>query len=193
MNIYDFDKTIYDGDSTLDFYFYSLKKNPIIFFKIFKAIIYLLKYKMKLTSKEKFKETFYEFFLNIPNIEKEVESFWDSNISKIKAWYLEQMQTSDIIISASPEFLLKPAIKRIGLKEENLIASKVSPKTGRYTGKNCYGEEKIYRLKKHMKKIGKENETIENAYSDSLSDKPILTLAKKGYIVTKDEIFLKYE
>ena len=27
MNVYDFDKTIYDGDSTLDFYLFSLKKN----------------------------------------------------------------------------------------------------------------------------------------------------------------------
>ena len=26
MNVYDFDKTIYNGDSTLDFYFFCLKK-----------------------------------------------------------------------------------------------------------------------------------------------------------------------
>ena len=26
MNVYDFDKTIYDGDSTLDFYIFSVKK-----------------------------------------------------------------------------------------------------------------------------------------------------------------------
>lgn len=25
MNVYDFDKTIYDGDSTIDFYFYCSK------------------------------------------------------------------------------------------------------------------------------------------------------------------------
>ena len=30
MNVYDFDKTIYDGDSTIDFYFYCLKKHPKI-------------------------------------------------------------------------------------------------------------------------------------------------------------------
>ena len=28
MNVYDFDGTIYDGDSTIDFFFYSLKKKP---------------------------------------------------------------------------------------------------------------------------------------------------------------------
>ena len=28
MNIYDFDGTLYDGDSTFDFILYSLKKHP---------------------------------------------------------------------------------------------------------------------------------------------------------------------
>ena len=28
MNVYDFDGTIYDGDSTVDFYVFALKKKP---------------------------------------------------------------------------------------------------------------------------------------------------------------------
>ena len=28
MNVYDFDKTIYDGDSSVDFYKFSLKRHP---------------------------------------------------------------------------------------------------------------------------------------------------------------------
>ena len=31
MNVYDFDKTIYDGDSTADFYLFSLKRHKGIF------------------------------------------------------------------------------------------------------------------------------------------------------------------
>ncbi len=30
MNVYDFDGTIYRGDSTIDFYFYALKKQPAL-------------------------------------------------------------------------------------------------------------------------------------------------------------------
>lgn len=30
MNVYDFDKTIYDGDSTADFYMFSLKRHKMI-------------------------------------------------------------------------------------------------------------------------------------------------------------------
>lgn len=31
MNVYDFDKTIYNGDSTIDFYLYSLRKKPQLY------------------------------------------------------------------------------------------------------------------------------------------------------------------
>ena len=52
---------------------------------------------------------------------------------------------SDLIISASPEFLLKPICGILGIK--HLIASKVSPVDGKYTGKNCHGKEKVRRFK----------------------------------------------
>ena len=30
MNVYDFDGTIYDGDSTVDFFLHALKRNPSV-------------------------------------------------------------------------------------------------------------------------------------------------------------------
>ena len=189
MNIYDFDKTIYDGDSTLDFYKYSIKKRPYILFRIIKAIIYMVKYKLNIIEKEKFKECFYEFLKDIPDIDKEIIEFWDINNKKIKKWYLNQIQDTDIIISASPEFILKPIITRLGIKEKNLLSSIVDKKTGKYTGKNCYGEEKIHRLKEYFKTNNIPEDTIiEKAYTDSLSDKPLLTIAKKGYLVKGNKL-----
>ncbi|MGP1608379.1 MAG: HAD-IB family phosphatase [Clostridium sp.] len=189
MNIYDFDKTIYDGDSTLDFYKYSIKKRPYILFRIIKAIIYMVKYKLNIIEKEKAKECFYEFLKDIPDIDKEIIEFWDINDKKIKKWYLNQIQDTDIIISASPEFILKPIITRLGIKEKNLLSSIVDKKTGKYTGKNCYGEEKINRLKEYFKINNiSENVIIENAYTDSLSDKPLLNIAKKGYLVKGNKL-----
>lgn len=189
MNIYDFDETIYDGDSTLDFYKYSVKKRPYILFRIIKAIIYMLKYKLKIIEKEKAKECFYEFLKDIPDIDKEVNEFWNINDKKIKKWYLNQKQDSDIIISASPEFLLKPIIIKLGINEKNLLSSIVDKKNGEYTGKNCYGIEKINRLKECFKTNNiSEDIVIEKAYTDSLSDKPLLNIAKKGYLVKGEKI-----
>ena len=39
MNVYDFDRTIYDGDSTIDFYLYSIKKTSGNF-KVFATTTY---------------------------------------------------------------------------------------------------------------------------------------------------------
>lgn len=37
-NIYDFDKTIYDGDSTVDFFLFCLKREPILILFCFKVL-----------------------------------------------------------------------------------------------------------------------------------------------------------
>ncbi|MDE6357601.1 MAG: haloacid dehalogenase-like hydrolase, partial [Eubacteriales bacterium] len=88
----------------------------------------------------------------------------------------------DIIISASPEFLLKPICEKLGIKY--LIASKVDKKTGKYEGLNCYGAEKVIRLNKEMP-----NTEIREFYSDSFSDEPLAELADKSYIVLGEELF----
>ena len=184
MNVYDFDKTIYDGDSTLDFYLFSLKKNPMLIRFLPVQIIGFIKYMFGLCPKLHFKEKFYSFLNGINDVDAMVDSFWNNKQSKIKAWYLEGKNESDVVISASPEFLLIPICRRIGIK--HLIASEVNKKTGVCEGENCYGEQKVLRFKKYFAD-GREGE-INKFYSDSLSDAPISLLAKERYIVSGDNI-----
>lgn len=176
MNIYDFDKTIYDGDSTADFYFYSLKRHPSVLTYLPKLIGGFIKYYiLKKGNKTDFKEKMYSFLLCC-HAEEEVNDFWDKHVHKIKEWYFAQQRPDDIIISASPEFLLAPLCKRLNINY--LIASKVDSKTGKYTGINCHGEEKVRRLKDEY--------NISNCdafYSDSHSDTPLAKIAKKSYMV----------
>ena len=140
INAYDFDKTIYDGDSTIDFYIYCLKRKKSIIFllpiQVFAMILYILKIK----DKEYFKEKFFIFLKKIPDVDLYVRDFWKKNIKKIKKWYLDQKEQTDVIISASPEFLLKPLKKK--LKIDKIIATKVNKKTGKFESKNCHGQEK---------------------------------------------------
>ena len=181
MNVYDFDKTIYDGDSTIDFYFYCLKKYPSMILCLPKQIVAAIKYKVKLIDKTTFKEAFYCYFEKVPDIEMEIKCFWNKNEDKIKKWYKKKRQNDDVIISASPEFLLSEICGRIGIR--NLIASKVDKKTGKYTGVNCYGKEKTERFHQEFP-----NKIIDEFYSDSYSDAPMVELAKKSFIVSKDMI-----
>ena len=176
MNVYDFDKTIYDGDSTIDFYLFCVKRKPSILLllpvQLGGAILYILKIKKK----EYFKEKFYLFVKSFNNLEVVVKQFWKENEKKICQWYLKQKKNTDVIVSASPDFLLGP-LKTI-LNIECIIASKVDPKTGKLLSTNCYGKEKIIRFRdKYPKK------QIQKFYSDSFSDKPLASLAKHSYLV----------
>ena len=186
MNAYDFDKTIYDGDSTFNFYFYCLRHQPkILMWLPYQAWVFVL-YVIGYYSKTQFKERFYKFFKSVKDIEQTVETFWDKNISKIKRWYLEQSMEDDIIISASPEFLLAPACRRLKIK--NLIASRVDFKDGKYTGLNCYGEEKVARLKSEMPGV-----SFAKFFSDSLSDAPLANLATEKSFIVKGENLISWD
>lgn len=181
MNVYDFDETIYEGDSTRDFVFYLVKKYPKCLLKLPKIGIKGISYVLKNISKTEFKENVYSMFSYIPNIDTEVETFVDTHMHCIKRWYIEQQKDDDVIISASPEFLLKPFMDKLGIK--NLIASKVNQVTGTYDGLNCYGEEKVVRFDAQF-----DRKCIDNFYSDSYSDDPMAKLAKQAFLVKGNQL-----
>ncbi len=180
MNVYDFDKTIYAGDSTAHFYLFSLRRHPSIIKyspSLLKAVLKF--YLFKKGTKTDMKEIMFRFLLKI-NPEKDIKDFWDTHEKNIKGWYLEQKKDDDIIISASPEFLLKPICERLKIK--NLTASRVDVHTGKYSGINCHGKEKV-RLFYEL--YGGE---IDEFYSDSHSDDPLAEISKKAFIVKGNRI-----
>ena len=132
-------------------------------------------------NKTKFKEKFYSYLKAIGDIDNLVDNFWSIKEVNIEKWYNLKNHDRDIIISASPEFLLEPICKK--LKVRLLIGSRVDKRTGHYTGENCFGEEKVVRLNKVLK-----NYVIKEFYSDSLTDAPLANLGQKSFIVDKDNI-----
>ena len=83
MNVYDFDGTIYDGDSTVDLVKFVLKKNPLRFYKLPFAALRILGYYLHITDKAFAKTGIYRFIAGIPDAEKVIEEFWNQNIQKI--------------------------------------------------------------------------------------------------------------
>lgn len=181
MNVYDFDNTIYLGDSTLDFYFFCLKNQPSIIRILPLQIYWFMVYKFKKISKTEFKEKFYAFLSILKNIDKLLEDFWKQKQHFIKDFYLNQQQENDVIISASPYFLLEPICNKLKIK--HLIASNVDKCSGKYSGLNCYGEEKVNRFEQFFSLSD-----IENFYSDSLSDAPLAHYAKNAFLVHNNYI-----
>lgn len=180
INAYDFDETIYDGDSSVDFYFYCLKRNKKVLLQMpiqaWGALLYLL----KITDKTRMKERIFSYLKRIDDVDSYVDDFWKSHKDNIKKWYLDQKEDTDVIISASPEFLLKPLEKEMNFK---VIASCVDTKTGRFTSKNCHDYEKIKRYEELF------DEKVKKFYTDSIkADKAMLEYAEEGYVVKGNEI-----
>lgn len=183
---YDFDKTIYDGDSSTDFFFYMIFHKPYLLLFAPYFLIVLLLYAVKIVSKKKVKELLFFF---IPwfkkSINKTVDKFWAKNANKIYDWYSFQKKEDDVIISASLTFILEPIMNALAIK--NWISTKYNIETGKIEGDNCYGEEKLKQYKRHYK-----SHELEAFYSDSLSDLPMMVFARSAYLVEK-KIPKKYE
>ena len=180
MNVFDWDKTIYDGDCSVDFYKYCLKR--------FKGVATLWPsqakaaalYKAGKITKTEMKDTFYRYFTKVPNIKEVVVEFWAEYDYKIKDWYYEMQREDDLIISASPEFLLEPICKQLNVA---MIASVVDPLTGKNLKPNCFGSEKVVRMKEHYN-----INDMEEFYSDSYSDDPLAQYASRAFYVVGNEL-----
>lgn len=178
VNVYDFDGTIYDGDSSIDFFKFVLKRDWRSSWRIFPIVWAGVLYLLKIKEKEYFKSVFFGFVQDMKKIDESVNDFWDLHDGKIKKFYLKQHSDNDIIISASPEFLLMPIAKKMHCE---LIATDVDKKTGKLLSKNCYGAEKVRRFKEKNVKAGK-------FYSDSLSDTPLAEVAEAAFMVNGETI-----
>lgn len=176
MNVFDFDGTIYNGDSTVDFYLYCLKHHRKVLLKFPRQIWGLLLYSLKRIGKTAYKAYFFSFLTVLPQPEECVLRFWAQNRQKILPWYLSQQQPEDLVISASPRFLLEPICRELGIRF--LIASEVNPHSGKFSGENCRGAEKVVRFHAQFG-----DASIRNFYSDSLSDLPLAQIAENSFLI----------
>ena len=175
MNAYDFDKTIYPADSATHFWRFCVRRHPAAAPLAARAALPALKALTGRLSRGELKQSLYAILARIPDPLAEAEEFWDSHIRLIYPWYLERKRDDDLIISASPDFLISAACRRLGIRS---VATGMDPRTGRLTTPNCRGEEKVRRYRELFG-----DEPVEEFYSDSMSDLPMMELAARGYLV----------
>ena len=180
MNVYDFDNTIYSGDSTIDFCVWCMKKYPKCLIAVLLTTPYFIGYKFKMINLSILKERFYSFLQYVPNVTEEINLFWDKNEHKISRWYLNQKNNRDVVITASPEFLVQVECNRLNI---GCVGSKVDLYTGKLLGENCKGVEKVKRFKELYPNV-----EIDSFYSDSKSDEPLASIAKEAFLVKNGRI-----
>ena len=181
MNVFDFDGTIYHGDSSKDFFFYCLKNYPKTRAKILPVLWYGAGFGLGIVKKKTFKQKLFSIVQKIPDIDEAVLDFWEEHRKNIKKWYMEIKEGTDVIISASPEFLLIPICIELGVGR--LMATKVDKTTGLFDGENCHGKQKVTRFYEQYP-----NAEIDNFYSDMYCDTPLALISKKAFIVKGEKL-----
>lgn len=179
MNVYDFDGTVRRGDTSADFYLFELRRHPAIALDLPRVGWSFLRYKLGRIALRDFKQVFFAFLRRVPDLEADLALFREKNRDCLDAWYLAQARPDDVIITASPEWLVAPLIPGA-----TVIGTRVDQKTGAFDGENCKGEEKVARLRLALGD-GALTE-IEKFYSDSRSDTPLALLAREACLVGKD-------
>lgn len=186
MNLafFDFDGTITVKDSMIHFISYAVGYRKFLAGFILLSPI-LIAYKLKLIPNWKAKEIVLSYFFNgweISQFEEIATRYSKEELPKIirkTSWekierHKDQGDTV-VVVTASIETWVKGWSKDHGLE---LIATKLEVKddklTGRLSGKNCYGTEKVNWIREKYNL--KEFEEI-YVYGDSSGDKEMLALA----------------
>lgn len=179
MKAFDFDNTIYDGECSLDFFMYCLKRKKSLIRYLPAVTAKALKYKTGRVSTDEVNE-FVEFILNVffdncENLTEHVNSFWLINSKKLKPAILNMIGENDVIISASPRFLFDGINDK--LKTKNIICTEIDMEK-RKIAFLCYSENKVKAFCQHFGKA-----SIDEFYTDNLNDTPMINIAQKAFLV----------
>lgn len=177
MNVYDFDGTLFYTNCTIKFAKWCILRHPGLLFTYVPKVVYSgILFTFGKIPECKLVRILYSYLPKINDFDKQINAFWNKYENRISKWYLLQKDSSDLIISGSPECLVKPLADRLGV---NCMATEYDRELG-----VMYGNLMLAKSKSRFI-IDQGMPVIENFYSDSLSDMPIALCAENAFLVTK--------
>ena len=185
MNVYDFDETIFTGDSEDRFFEFMFAKKGFKHYKIFWQFWNRL-WKLHIVPKTVSREHQYKFLKDIKDLDATLEEYWDEVEKYMKPWYNEVKKDDDMIASGTPRFLLEPMLKRLGLK--NLVATEMDSKTGKIDGDFAIDKYKLVNFLKDWPE-----DSIDKFYSDAYTDHFLADIAKEAYVIHDGEQFTEWK
>ena len=189
--LFDFDGTITIKDTLFDFIRFTYGRTGLIKCLLFNSWNLFL-YAIKMRSNEKAKERLLSTMIKgsgLGDFERLCERYATERIPMIvrkeTMGIIERHITAGdtlFIVSASPEDWIKPWAIKNGFA--NVIATRLEKRdgviTGKFASRNCYGEEKVNRLKEIFTN---REQVYLCAYGDSNGDKPMFNYSDKGSFI----------
>jgi phosphatidylglycerophosphatase C len=181
--LFDFDGTLTRRDTMAPFLLFTLRHCPKSFLDLPGLIPWAIGYKLGKISKEQMKGKALRLYKRVPpdRRQKLLRQFHDEallprylprGVERVR-WHREQGHIL-LLVSASVDVFLESASHSLGF--DRLICTRaVLDPAPRIVGANCYGEEKVRRLKE-LDLFQTINWPNSYAYSDHISDLPMLRL-----------------
>jgi len=187
MNVYDFDGVIYDGESTVDFFLFCLKKKPGLIKNLPQILNIAILHKRNKLSIDRLLEAANRittgFIKNNVDFDLFAREFWKQHAKNLKPKFMSQLTDQDVIITASPYFLIQEILPELGVADT--ICSDIDVETGEFKYPN-FGANKVRAFKQKYPHV-----QIEAFYTDSLSDTPMMEMAEQAFIVQGDTVSAK--
>ena len=180
MNVYDFDNTIYAGESCFHLFLFYLRRDPGLLRLFPEVVRAFIRYKRGEVTADAFLRQYAplaeEKLRQIPDLEDDMRAFWDRHEKRIKPFYAELRQPDDLIITAAPDFSIREICRRMGV--ERFLASRVDTESCKILHFNLR-ERKIEAFRAQYP-----DAHIERFYTDSpANDAPLIELADEAYLV----------
>ena len=184
MKVFDFDNTLYRGESAVDFALFMIRYKPRIILWLPKIFWNLLKYKLCLIRQDNMEaqiDRFLQSCLPDPDtVHRLVRQFWKQHLHKLNAGLIRKIGKDDAIITAGPSFLLDPIQKRLGTS--NLLCSEVDL-SGKHVLYLNFGSRKVQRYRARFGSAA-----LHVFYTDSYNDRALMDIAESVYLVRKGAV-----
>ena len=187
LAVFDFDGTLYKGDTTKEFCWFYYRKNPFTAYYFMIQLAFWMQYQLGILSTTQFKSKFIQFLNNnnAAQIDVLVSLFWSKKKERVRGHLIDEITRLKkegvhiVVVSASPELFIKTFCLSLGV--DTVIGSELNVLNNKYSLPiNCRGEEKINRLRRAFPDF-----EIVTAYSDNIDDDELLKMAKNGHWVDK--------
>ncbi len=202
LAVYDFDGTLYRGDAFVDFLMRLIWRRPYRVLLIPWFVLLVKLWTIGVVKTETLKNR--ALAMADPNtIDRDVDGFWELRHTKIMPWAKQRISDElaegrqVVIVTASPEVVIRGALPYLGLQEDQLIGTRTKIGTAgvawhgrgklKVDGRNCRGSEKVRRLEEWCTQRESEYE-VESMTSDSTADMPLYRIARRRYYVQRGEI-----
>jgi phosphoserine phosphatase len=179
MKVFDFDSTIYRGESPVDFTFFMIRHNKKIIRYVPRILFCLASYKLHLIKKEKLESLSNEFIEKVlddpDSLNEFVSQFWATHARKLNPDIVKLIDSGDVIITASPSFLINGVSDLINTK--HILGTEIDLKQKKLIWYN-FGDNKVDRYRSIYG-----YRQIDAFYTDSFYDEYLMGISREVYIV----------